>query len=120
MRWEKLDERAPKDGRVEQVGTMSGFWVSGGGSAPGNLAEMEWRRRYLEITEQRSQSVGWIDHRGHCKPMAIGSVCKGSGQEGGVGGQKVLGRIGAWLASFCPAPFSGRTWPPWAMLCLSS
>lgn len=88
MRWEKLDEWARKDGRVEQVDTMSGFWVSGGGSAPGNLAEMEWRRRYLEITEQRSQSVGWIDYRGHCEPMAIGSACKGSGQEGGEHGPR--------------------------------
>ena len=56
--------------RVEQVDTMSGFWVSGGGSAPGNLDEMEWKGRYLEITGQRAQSVGWIDHRGHCEPIA--------------------------------------------------
>lgn len=69
--------------RVEQVDTMSGFWVSGGGSAPGNLAEMEWKGRYLEITGQKAQSVGWINHRGHCEPMAVGSACKGSGQEGG-------------------------------------
>lgn len=62
---------------------MSGFWVSGGGSAPGNLVEMEWRGRCSEITEQRAQSSGWIDHRGHCEPMAIGSACKGSGEEGG-------------------------------------
>lgn len=44
---------------------------------------MEWRGRCSEITEQRAQSVGWIDHRGHCEPKAIGSACKGSGEEGG-------------------------------------
>lgn len=51
---------------------------------------------------QGSQTLGW------------------SGQEGGVGGQEALVRVGAWLAFFCLAPFPGRTWPLWAMPYLSS